>query len=364
MAAGTTAFIVGDSEDSSAGPPADAAGTAPTALPVFPSPTGLRPPVSGPSYAGEAVEILDFAPENLAVSRDGTLYVSSNDATGATIYEIGRDGEVVNLDVGYPRYGGRPVIGQVDFAYTGNPDYPELYYPDSHEYRINQIVSSGVATVAGTGAKGFSGDGGPATEAQIGSVEDLAVLADGTIYLADYENERIRKVTPDGVISTVIHVPGGGLSTVEVGPDGAVYFTDLINCTVDRLDAGGGFTIVAGGRCDETADGRMGEGGPASQAGLLQPVLEMGPDGTMYVLSPTRGTVRRIGPDGIITTVAGTGQPGSGGDGGPAVAAPLSWPNAVVVDASGALYIVEITTHRVRRISPDGIITTIAVRAP
>ncbi|MDT3443555.1 hypothetical protein [Pseudofrankia sp. BMG5.37] len=356
MAAGTTAFIVSDSDDSPAGTPA-ATGTAPGAQSALPTPTRTPPPGPGPAYAGEALAIADFEPEHVAVSKDGTLYVSSNGSSGAMIYRIGRDGDVLNIDVSYPGYSGSPSIGQVDFDDAGN-----LYYPDLGEHRINRLTpSAGMATtVAGTGVKGFSGDGGPATEAQIGSVDDLAVLADGTIYFADFGNERIRKVTPDGVISTVIHVPGGGLSTVEVGPDGALYFTDLISSTVDRLDADGGVTAVAGGRLDETADGRMGEGGPALKAGLFQPILEIGPDGTLYVVSPVKENVRKIGPDGIITTVAGTGQTGFGGDGGPAVAATFWGAHSVVIDTSGALYVAEIANNRIRRIGPDGTITTVA----
>ncbi|ONH25647.1 hypothetical protein [Pseudofrankia asymbiotica] len=359
-AAATTVFIVSDSDDSSAGTPA-AAGTVPAARSALPTPTRTPRPVPGAAYAGKALTITDFAPDAVAVSRDGTLYVSSNTAfDGAMICQIGQDGDVVNTYISpYGYDDDNPIIGQVDFDDTGN-----VYYSDMNNYRINKIAPEGrTTTVAGTGVEGFSGDGGPATEARIGAVDDLAVLPDGTIYFADFKNERIRKVTPDGVISTVIHVPAGGLSTVEIGPDGSLYFTDLVRSTVNRLDADGGFTVVAGGRRDETADGRMGEGGPALKAGLFQPILEVGPDGTLYVVSPAKGNVRKIGPDGIITTVAGTDQTGFGGDGGPAVAATLWAPHSVVIDSRGALYVAEIANHRIRRIGPDGIITTIA-KAP
>jgi RHS repeat-associated protein len=177
-------------------------------------------------------------------------------------------------------------------------------------------ASASIFTVAGNGSPGFSGDGGPATAARLNGPVDVAVGPDGSLYIADRLNNRIRRVGLDGVITTVVGNAGAGNS---------------------------------------------GDGGPASAARIRGPEgLAFGPDGSLYIADNANNRVRRIGPDGIITTVAGNGVQGYNGDGIPAVSAQLRGLSGIAVGADGSLYIPEFANLRVRHVGSDGIITTVA----
>jgi len=183
------------------------------------------------------------------------------------------------------------------------------------------IFGPNVATLAGTGVAGFSGDGGPAAAAQLSAPGGIAKVpysfpgADD-LYVADTGNNRVR-VIRQGVISTF---------------------------------AGNG-----------TA-GFSGDGGPATQAALSGPLdIALAPDRVaLYIADTGNNRVRRVAPDGTITTVAGNGSAGFSGDGGPATQAALNAPSGVAVDPGGNLYIADTANHRVRRVAPDGTITTVA----
>ena len=170
-----------------------------------------------------------------------------------------------------------------------------------------------LTTVAGSD---LVGDGGTAITAQLAQPEGLAVDSSGNLYIADAANNRIRKVTAAGLISTI---------------------------------AGNGHP------------GYSGDNGPAAAAQLNQPYgLAIDTAGNLYIADFGNQRVRRIGADGTITTVAGTGTSGSGGDGGTATSAPMSGPRNLAVDPAGNLYISEFNGNCVRRVAPDGTITTIA----
>jgi serine/threonine-protein kinase len=338
-------------------------------------PAPVRGP--GPAYAGEALQFVNLRPEYVSVRQDGTLYVSGY-ANAAPLYWIDADGTAV------PVVGDKPLAtlsaeagalipgaGQVDWDDAGN-----LYVPDINGYRIVKIDSKGVVTpVAGNGTPGFSGDGGPATQAQISRIEEVAVLGDGTVYFADDGNQRIRKVTPDGVITTIAGTgqPGfsrgpttaasaklGGPNTIEDAPDGSLYVTNIVSGTVQRIDPAGRLTTVAGvGGWDISSTGRSNEGGRATGAKLTTPSVGLGPDGSLYIVSPPHANVRKVGPDGIIRTIAGTGHEGADGDGGPAMVATFLYPRTVAVDVTGAVYVADSGNYRVRRISSDGTVTTV-----
>jgi glucose/arabinose dehydrogenase len=232
-----------------------------------------------------------------------------------------------------------------------------------------------ISTVAGSDPFGdFSGDGGPATAAALNNPSGVAVMPDGGYLIADSGNDRVRRVFPDGTINTVAGTGTFGLSGdggpataanlrapigVAALPDGGFLFTEAGTSRVRRVSATGMITTVAG----NGTPGYSGDGGPATAAEIYAPngVAAM-PDGGFLIADTGNSRVRRVSPDGTITTVAGTGTPGFSGDGGPATAAQLgvNSPYSVAVTADGGFLIGDEVNRRVRRVSPTGIITTVA----
>ncbi|MCI0583477.1 MAG: hypothetical protein L0227_11435, partial [Chloroflexi bacterium] len=190
-----------------------------------------------------------------------------------------------------------------------------LYIAQSFEARVRRVDPDGILwTYAGT-TPGFGGDGGPATEAQLRDPVALALGADGSLYIADFSNQRIRRVDPNGVITTF---------------------------------AGNGIRGFAG------------DNGPATEAQIAGVEgIAVAPDGSVYIADTRNGRVRRVRPGGNITTVAGTGAAASRGDDGPAREADLLYPSGIVVGPDGGVYISEYSGV-VRRIAPDGIIRNVA----
>jgi len=248
-----------------------------------------------------------------------------------------------------------------------------LYLSDTYNNRIRRIDPDGIiTTVAGNGTAGFSGDEGPATQAQLRSPEGIAVAADGSLYFSDSGNSRIRRIDPDGIITTVAGNGTAGFSGdggpatqaqlrypegIAVAADGSLYISDSnINHRIRRIGPDGIITTVAG----NGTDGFSGDGGPATQAQLGRPWnIAVAADGSLYICDVRNDRIRRVGLDGIITTVAGNGTTGFSGDGGPAILAQLSSPWSIAVAADGSLYVIDYDNNRIRRIGPDGIITTV-----
>ncbi|MEU6603266.1 hypothetical protein ABZ944_40360, partial [Streptomyces flaveolus] len=173
-----------------------------------------------------------------------------------------------------------------------------------------------IITAAGNGEAGFVVDGGPAVGTKLYNPYGVAVDREGYLYIADVSNHRVRKVTPGGIITTV---------------------------------AGNGQA------------GFVSDGGPAAATNLNHPYsVAVDGSGNLYIADHANHRVRKVTPDGIITTVAGNGQAGFVSDGGPAAATKLNGPIGVAVDRSGNLYIADYYNHRVRKVTPDGIITTVA----
>ena len=244
------------------------------------------------------------------------------------------------------------------------------------------VMPDTIETVVGSGTQGCSGDGGPATEAQLASPNSVAVGPDGSIYFSDNCN-RIRRVTPDGIITTIagtgelcrventytVPCGDGGPATdaqlfdpneLAIGEDGSIFIASGLR-RVRRVGPDGIITTIAGtGEECVPSNDPCGDGGPATEAKLGRgPGVGLGPDGSIYI-SHAYNRVRRVGPDGIITTVAGTGLAGYSGDGGPAIEARLDGPTDVAVGPDGSIYIADRSNHCIRRVGPEGVITTVA----
>ena len=248
-----------------------------------------------------------------------------------------------------------------------------LYIADSSNNRIRKINAVGViSTVAGNGTSGFSGDGGQAAAAEL--CYPIAVAADssGNLYIADSENDRIRKVDTSGIITTVAGDGNGGYTgdggqaaaaeigypqAVAVDSAGNLYIADSGNNVIRKVDTSGVITTVAG----NGNNGYSGDGGPATAAALNYPYgISVDSSGSLYISDCNNNVIRKVGTDGIISTVAGTGTSGYAGDGGLATGAALSYPNSVVTDGSGNLYIADGSNNVIRKVDTAGIISTIA----
>ena len=223
-------------------------------------------------------------------------------------------------------------------------------------------------TVAGTGASGYSGDGLAATSATLSGPTGVAVDPGGNLYISDEGNEVIRKVTPDGIINTFAgggKTFRDGVSALSaailpfglaVNAAGDLFFGDYVSDRVRKI-SGGIITSMAG----NGSPGYSGDGGPALEAMLNLPTgVALAADGSIYIADTGNARIRKAGADGNISTVAGNGLFRTGGDGGAATSAVLYQPTGLAVDSAGNFYISEQVHHRVRKVSPDGIIQTLA----
>ncbi len=259
--------------------------------------------------------------------------------------------------------------GNIFFSDTTYNSFPAM------NNRIRMVSPNGIIrTVAGNGTSGASGDGGPAIAAQLSSRAGVAVDASGNLFIADTQNNRVRKVAADGTITTVAGGGAGGASgdngpavgaqlsgpnAVAVDASGNLFIADELDNSIRRVTANGIITTVAGrfGCC-----GSAGDGGPATAASLVLPTgVALDGSGNFFIADSQNGIVRKVSTDGIIGTVAGisTSAP-SGGDDGPALNARLSAPNAVAVDCDGNVFVADYKNNRVRKISTGGVISTVA----
>jgi len=253
-----------------------------------------------------------------------------------------------------------------------------LYVVDGKNSRVLRIAPGGGTTVvAGTGVAGFSGDNGPATSATLFFPENIALDRSGNLFIADFENDRIRRVAANGTITTVAGTGvqgygGEGIATqlpvnhprgMTTDAAGNLYFADFGNGRVRKLGTDGRTELIAGagGACTPGPGACNSDGIQATNAVLVEPsgIVTDG-QGTFWIAEASAHRVRRFTIGGTITTVAGTGVAGYSGDGGPGIAAQLRGPRDLARDSAGNLYITENQNHVVRVLSPGGTIRTLA----
>ena len=249
-----------------------------------------------------------------------------------------------------------------------------LFFASPPQHLVFRIDTAGTLTVvAGVGVPGFSGDGGPATDAALSGPVGVAVDAAGNLLIADNTNARIRRIDPAGIITTVAGTglwgfggDGGPAASARLRPaglaldaSGNLFIADTRNARIRKIDAAGIITTVAG----NGIRGFDGDGGLATDASLHTPWnVVVGVDGELFIADTINNRVREVDlGTGVISTVAGNGSRAFAGDGGAATDASVARPSAVAVNASGDLFISDLENHRVRRVdSQSGIITTVA----
>ncbi len=312
------------------------------------------------------------APSGIAVEASGNLYIT--DLLSDRVLRVDAGG-ILHVFAGSGRYGFSGDGGPAINADLNGPSHVttdgdgNVYFSDSANQRIRRVDASGtISTFAGRSH--FSGDGGPATGAVLFDPSTVASDNQGNIYVADKSNLRVRKVALDGTISTVAGngkwgpTGDGGPATeakiappraLLIDPQGHLYIGS--SRQVRRVEADGTIQIFAG----TGVSGDSGDGGPAAKATFRNVQgLAYGPDGSVYVADSGAHRVRRVASDGTIYAFAGTGQPGFAGDGGPAVQALLNYPRGAAVGTGGSVYITDSQNGRLRKVSPSGIITTVA----
>lgn len=257
-----------------------------------------------------------------------------------------------------------------------------VYVPDSGNHRVRRIAPDGlITTVAGTGERPEINNRcdptsevgeGPALSSKLYNPSDVAIDREGNLIIADQLNHRIRRVSPAGSIETIVgsgfhnvYAPGALAlnspidypASVAIDPNGRLHFAEPESHRIARVNADGRLVTVAG----TGFPGFSGDNVSAVSARLSSPAgITFDAAGNLYISDRGNHRVRKVAPNGTISTVAGTGEAGYSGDGGSAERAQLNSPNDVKVDREGNIYIADMRNHRIRCIDPRGVITTVA----
>ncbi|HYM77134.1 MAG TPA: hypothetical protein VE377_14265 [Candidatus Dormibacteraeota bacterium] len=388
---------------------------------------------------GPATSALISGPTGLAMDHQGNIFLA--DPGNHRIRKITPSGIITTVAgngiSGYSGDGGPATQASLGSPYAVAVDSSgKLYIADTSFYVVRSVDASGIIhTAAGNGTYGFSGDGGPATSAQLAGPTGVATDGSGNLYIADSGNDRIRKVDSSGKITTwagngtsgnggsggpatgaALGITSGVLLSggkLYISASDNIWYVDqstqIINLIAGNANGSGGFNgdglpalstsffnpggmaldhsgnlliadssnnrirrINANQIVTTIAGGYLGDGGPATAATLSLAFIgghtAVDAAGNLYIADINDNRVRKVSPTGTITTIAGTGMTGYSGDGGPATAATLNTPFAVVVDSGGNLYIGDTGNAVIRKVDTNGTITTyvatVTVTAP
>ena len=305
-------------------------------------------------------------PWGLAIDSHDRVYVA--DAALHAVRRIDTDGTVTTFagigKAGFSGDGGPAASARLSTPIRLAFDAADnLYIADAGNNRIRKVTPSGtISTVAGSGIAGSAGDGAQATAAQLRSPVDMTVAANGTMYIADRSNHRIRRVTPAGIISTYAGTGTAGYTadgvaatssrlnsphSVDLDAAGNLYIADYDNERVRMVETNGTIRTVAG----TGVAAAEGDGGPAVDAGLHKPqYVTVGPDGDLYISESNGNRIRQV-HDGLITTLAGSGVFGYLGDGASPLFSTWQRPSATAFDSGGNLWVADRGNRRIRVIA-------------
>ncbi|MES2776068.1 MAG: hypothetical protein V4722_17965 [Bacteroidota bacterium] len=333
--------------------------------------------ITGTFYGdGHNALAIGITPINQSVDQAGNIYFSEPDRH--IVRKLSADGVYSTVAgngiFGYGGDGALAINAQLKSPYCIARDAAgSVYIADSYDNRIRKVTSAGIiTTIAGNGTAGFSGDGGPAIQAQLNGPNGIAADHLGNVYITDFSNYRVRKISAAGIITTIAGTGvfggagDGGLSTlaqvgaplsVAVNNIGELFIGDVALNNVRKVATNGIITTIAG--TIYGASGFSGDGGFATSA-LFNEITGVAADasGNIFIADRSNNRIRRI-TNGIVNTVAGNGGFNNSGDGGPATAAQLATPQNVTIDAIGNLFIS--TPTLIRKVSVSGnIINTVA----
>ncbi len=312
-------------------------------------------------------------PSGVAVDTAGNVYIA--DQNSKVIRKVDVTGIITTLAgntiAGYSGDGGMATDAQLYYPTGVTVDLlGNIFIADEFNNVIRKVTPDGrISTYAGNNTIGFSGDGGPATNAQFWHPADVGVDSVGNLYIADQDNSAIRKVNTSGIISTIAGIGGvsgfsgdGGIATnaklnfpqgIAVDKAGNAYVADFYNSRIRRIDAvTGKISTIAG----NGGSGFSGDGGEATNAQLFDAsAVAIDKHGNVYISDYYNSRVRKVYRNGLINTIAGCDTAGFAGDGGAATLAQINYPEGVAVSDSGILYIADYNNSRVRVVTniPD-----------
>lgn len=369
-----------------------------SALAVWPAPAsepGTIVTIAGTpdvhNYAGDggpATQAVLFYPHDVEIAANGDVYIS--DTQNYRIRKVDPATGIISTVVGTgePGYAGDGgPAGEAELLMPRGLDFDDagnLYFADTNNNVVRRVdaITGIITTVAGSGGRGFDGDGGPARKALFYAPYEVLVVPNGDLLVSDTVNNRVRRVNAaTGIITTIVGNGatgffGDGGPATEAGLNrptalvlddaGTLYIADSTNDRVRRVDPSGVITTVAGNGLPTKDAGialgflpggwpgeLVGDGGPATEATLSGPHgLALDDQGRLIISDAGNLRIRRIEASGVIRTVAGSGERGYGGDGGPAVSAELHVPFGITLDADGNLYLAQSGSHVIRKLFP------------
>jgi hypothetical protein len=315
-------------------------------------------------------------PASVAVDKQGNVFIA--DFYNNVVRKVSPAGIITtiagNNTEGYCGDGGPATAAKLHGPWGVAADEAgNVYFTDKENHAVRKVNTSGIiTTIAGKGKPGYWGDNGPATAALLNHPLGLAVDNAGNIYVADNSNTAVRKINAAGTISTFAgnHKAGysgdGGPATaasfkniryVACDANGNIFISDTWNSVIRKVNPAGIVSTFAGNHTMKYS----GDGGQATAAGIYFPVgITVAADGSLYIADNHNHVIRRVGSDGLISTVVGNGTRGYSGDGGPATASQMANPTSIAIDATGKLYIAEFVHNLIRVVNMPGEVKPIA----